>query len=183
VRWLWTIVAVLLAVGAAPTVAIDLYNTQDTTNRGMAPGFHWTVVLTPDEQEALQWIRRRTPASALVQVEPKVRGRETWSYIPTFAERRMAAGLPISMIPLEKYESASARIKQIYQSGSAVQAHALAARECIDYLVVAAPERNAYPAFEPLLDANPEFFPPAFKNGSVSIYAVTAKPASCSAAR
>jgi uncharacterized membrane protein len=95
----------------------------------------------------------------------------------------MAAGLPISMIPLEKYEAASARIKQLYQSSSAADAHHLAAAQCIDYLVVGPPERAAYPALEPLLDANPEFFPPAFKNGTVSVYVVTAKPAWCSAGR
>jgi uncharacterized membrane protein len=179
VRWATVAVAILLAVAAAPMVAIDLYNTQDTSNRKMGPGFHWTVVLSPDEEEAFEWIKRHTPPNALVQVEPATRGRETWSYIPTFAERRMSAGLPISMIPLQKYEQASARITQLYKSTNAELAHELAAGACIDYLVVAPAERARYPAFQGLLDANPEYFAPVFRNGGVGIYAVTSLPASC----
>ena len=121
VRAVGTVVAVLLAAAAAPMVVIDLYNTQDTANRGQGPGFRWTVVLTPDELQALDWIRRSTPPWALVQVEPEVRGRETWAYVPAFAERRMAAGLPISMIPLERYEAASARIKQVYLAATSAR--------------------------------------------------------------
>ena len=180
-RGVTVVVALVLALAAAPMVAIDLYNTQDTSNRMMGPGFHWTVVLTPDELSAFDWIRKYTLQDALVQVEPAVRGRETWSYVPTFAERRMSAGLPISMIPLQKYELASARITRIYRSTSVQQAHALASAACINYLVVAPAERANYPAFQPLLDANPEYFPPAFRNGSVGIYAVASLPASCAA--
>ena len=98
----------LLAVLSAPTFAIDFYNTQDTSNRLPAAGFDWTLVLHPDELEALSWIKGSTPQNVIVQVEPFVRDSNTWAYVPAFAERRMSAGLPISMVPLDKYEAASA---------------------------------------------------------------------------
>lgn len=34
---------ILLIGAAAPTSAIDAYNTQDISNRQEAPGFHWTL--------------------------------------------------------------------------------------------------------------------------------------------
>ena len=83
---------VLVFAAGLPTTVIDAYNAQDVENRSMGPGFHWTVVVTPAEQQALAWIRTHTPADAVVQAEPIVRGRETWSLIPSLAERRMAAG-------------------------------------------------------------------------------------------
>ena len=44
-------VAILPAI---PTVAIDVYNAQDITNRGQGPNFPWTLVITPPEREALE---------------------------------------------------------------------------------------------------------------------------------
>src|SRR5207342_2436626 len=72
VRWSMTVVASILAVAALPTVLIDLYNTQDVSNRAMGPGFRWTVVLSPDEIKGLEWIKRETPQVARVQVEANV---------------------------------------------------------------------------------------------------------------
>jgi hypothetical protein len=171
--WLRAAAAAAMAVVAAaalPTVAIDIYNTQDVWNRAMGPGFRWTLLLSPDEVEGLAWIREGTFKSALVQVEPVVRGRDTWAYIPAFAERRMSAGFPLSMIPLAKYEQAIERIREIYQSQSGRQAYDLAVGRCIDYLVVGPPEREKYPALEPLLDAHGDLFVRAFRNAAVTVY-------------
>jgi hypothetical protein len=159
-----------LALAAAPTVAIDLYNTQDITNREMGPGFRWTLVLSHDELAALAWIRRETPTDAIVQVNPLVRDPETWSYIPTFAERRMAVGLPISMVPLEPYRVASRRMRLLYGAETAQDAFDVAWRNSIHFLVVGPPERTAYPTVERMLDAAPLLFPLVFRNDAVSIY-------------
>jgi hypothetical protein len=164
--------AVLLAAAAAPTVAIDIYNAQDTSNRAPGPRFEWTLVLSPDELTALDWIRRYTPPGAVVQVEPHVRDAHTWAYIPSFAERRMAAGIPISMVPLDKYLSASERVRELYRSTDARNAHRQAIELGIDYVVVGGPERAAYPGFERALDGPPEGFRPVFRNGSMTIYFV-----------
>jgi hypothetical protein len=165
-------VVVLLAVAAAPTFVIDLYNTQDITNRAQAPGFRWTLVLEPDEVEALTWLRQSTPPAAVVQVEPYTRDAETWAYLPAFAERRMAAGLPISMIPLEKYEAASARVRSIYAEQNCEAAYAQAASLGIEYLYIGAPERHAHPHFEAMVRERPDLFQPVFQKGQVSIYYV-----------
>jgi hypothetical protein len=163
-----------LAVGvvALPTVVTDLYNTQDVWNRGRGAGFRWTVLLSPGEVEGLDWIKRATPKNARVQVEPYSRGRDTWTYIPAFGERRMAAGLPIGMIPLAKYEKASETIRRIYQAETAQDAHTQASAACVDYVVIGAPERQAYPAIQPLVAAAPHLFPPAFSNDALSVYAI-----------
>ena len=54
---------------------------------------------------------------------PEVRDAETWAYIPAFAERRMGAGLPISMIPLARYQRATARVLEIYRAPTADAAY------------------------------------------------------------
>src|SRR5262249_20233584 len=104
---------------------------------------------------------------------PEVRGRDTWAYVPAFAERRMAAGLPIGMIPVAKYEKASAEMTRLYRSASAADAHDLAMSHCVDYVIVGPPERAAYPTLQPMLAASPHLFAPAFRNDAVAIYAVS----------
>lgn len=172
-RWLMGLAMLAIALAAVPTVLIDLYNTQDVWNRAQGPGFRWTVLLSPDEVQGLDWIKQWTARKARVQVEPNVRGRDTWAYLPAFAERRMSAGLPISMIPLAKYEKASEQIRGLYQSTTAQHAYELATRHCIDYLVIGEPERVAYPRLQPLLDASPELFTPAFRNDALAVYTVS----------
>src|SRR5262245_10944021 len=73
------VVAVLIAAFAVPTLAIDMYNTQDVANRSRGPSFRWTLVLTPEETQGLEWIRTSTPPDAIVQVEPSVRDTNTWA--------------------------------------------------------------------------------------------------------
>jgi hypothetical protein len=163
-------VTLLLVVASAPTSAIDLYNTQDTSNRGEAPGFHWTLVIPHDELEALAWLRQNTPLNATVQVDPEIRDAETWAYIPAFAERRMGAGLPISMIPLARYKRATTKVLEIYKAPTGDAAYLAALATGVDYVVVAQLERKRHPDIEATLDASPVLWPLVFRNGSVSIY-------------
>ena len=46
-------VAVVFAIGT-PTTIIDAYNAQDVDDLDVGPGFHWTLVLNPDEQRVLE---------------------------------------------------------------------------------------------------------------------------------
>jgi hypothetical protein len=172
-RWIFSGVALVVALAALPMVLIDLYNTQDVSNRAMGPGFRWTVILNPGELQGLEWIRRNLPVNARVQAEPTVRGRDTWTYIPGFAERRMAGGLPIGMIPLAKYERASSEIAQLYSAGTAADVYQRALSSCIDYLVVGPAERRAYPKLPPLLEGTPQLFAPVFRNEEMAVYAVS----------
>jgi hypothetical protein len=162
----------LLLLLSVPTFAIDYYNTQDISNRRAGPGFPWTLVLTHDELDMFRWIKSYTRPNALVQVEPFVRDPSTWAYVPAFAERRMAAGLPISMVPLQKYEAASAQVRALYQDTDPRAAYQRAAQLGIDYLIVGPPERQAYPAFEDMLASSPVHFRPVFKRSAVALYAV-----------
>ncbi len=167
------VVAGVLALGAAPTTIIDLYNTQDTSNRNQGPGFRWTEVITPGEMEALAWIKRYTPEDALIQVEPSAHDSGTWAYMPAFGERRMTAGLPISMIPLQKYRDASARITEVFRQEEAAKAYSLAGELGLQYVWIGPAERARYPRLEHALDTAPYWFKPVFRNEEVRVYRVT----------
>ncbi len=164
--------ALALALAGLPMAVIDIYNTQDTSNQNMGPGFRWTVILTPDELEAFRWIKAYTPPDALVQIEPFARDSETWAYIPAFAERRMVAGIPISMIPAQKYRDASERIREVFVQTDAAKAAVLARGLGIQYLYVGPAERAKYPGIDAVFGSAPQLFRPMFHNATVSIYFV-----------
>jgi hypothetical protein len=178
-RWAGVAAIVLAFVIGVPTTVIDAYNAQDVENMNVGPGFHWTLVLHPDEERALTWIRTMTPPSALVQMEPTVRDRdlspgawgERWSLIPSFGERRMAAGLPISLMRVPEYAEKSLQVKTIYQTASAHEAWTIARRLRIAFLYVDALDREAYEGAAKF-DISPQFFQPAFRSGSVGVYEV-----------
>ena len=134
---------VVLAVGL-PTTIIDAYNAQDVSNTEEAAGFRWTVVVRPDTQLVLDWIKLNTPTEAVVQMSIGPRRRETWTLIPTFAERRMAAGRPISLLHSPEYDELSDRVDAIYREPSPVEAMNAARALRIDYLYVDGVEREAF---------------------------------------
>jgi hypothetical protein len=176
--WQWqpraaiAVTAVLVAVGF-PTTAIDTFNAQDINNREMGPGFHWTVSLTPEEQEAFLWIRRETPADAIVQMDPVAHGRETWSLIPTFAWRRVAAARPISLMNIPDYEARSRQVHAMY-AGSNPETAARTARQLgIAYVYVGPDEYRANKtAALAKFDARPDLFRLAFANSRTRVYEV-----------
>lgn len=166
----WALVVIALVAGL-PTTIIDIYNTQDITNHNQAPGFHWTLVLRPDEREAFDWIQRHTRPDALFQVDALARDSETWAYLPAFAERRMAIGLPISMVPLAKYQQGSEAIRAMFDE-SPLAAYERAIRTRVNYVLIGPPERESHPGVEERFNSIPNQMPRAFKNGTISIYEV-----------
>ena len=83
--------AAVLVAAAVPTVAMDVHNAQDISNDAWGPGFPWTLVLSRDEVEALDWLKTHTPADVLVQPNVAERSNASWGYMTAFGERRMAA--------------------------------------------------------------------------------------------
>ena len=167
-----TAAVVLIAIGL-PTTLIDTYNAQDIGNREMGPGFRWTVILTPDEQDAYRWIRRETPRDAIVQMDPIAHGRETWSQLPTFAERRMAAARPISLMNIPDYLDRSRKAHRIYAERSPEAAVNLARELGVDYIFVGPVEQKANPAAAIAKFARRnDLFEPVFANGTTQVYAV-----------
>ena len=164
------VLAGVLMLAGAPTTLIDIYNAQDTTNLNMGPGFRWTVRLSPQEQEALRWVETRTPREALVQMSLAPRGRETWSLIPSFARRRMAAGLPISLLRTPEYDAMAARADRIYDTADVDEAVALCRELKIDYLYVGRVEREAYATGTAKFMAHPGHFGRVFSNDEVAVY-------------
>lgn len=169
-RAAWFTIAMVLMC-AAPTLVIDAYNTQDLTNRQGGASFRWTLILTSDELEAFRWMKAQTRPDAIFQVDPVIRDADTWAYLPAFGERRMSAGLPISMVPLNKYVYESRRIRQIYDEPAA-EAYDRARRSGVQFVLVGPPERAAHPGVEARLDTIPDLLPIAFRNGTITIYRV-----------
>ncbi len=164
------VLVALMMLAGLPTTLIDIYNAQDTTNLSMGPGFRWTVRLSAQEQDALRWVETRTPRAALVQMSLTPRGRETWSLIPSFARRRMAAGLPISLLRTPEYDTLAARADRIYETTDVDEALALWRDLKIDYLYVGRVEREAYAAGTAKFAAHPEHFGRVFSNDEVTVY-------------
>jgi hypothetical protein len=165
------LVCAILCLGL-PTTAVDVYNAADITNTAMGPGFPWTVVLSREQGDGLAWIQRSTPPDAVVQAEPFVRGRTQWSLIPSFAERRMAAGLPISLLSTPEYAAGARKVQSIFRARSAADAHQTARQLAIQYLWVDGDDRRAYGPGIAVLDSAPSLFTPVFREGEVSVYAV-----------
>jgi hypothetical protein len=168
--WAVALAAGILVAGL-PTTIIDTYNAQDITNRRQGPGFHWTLPVTPAQQDAFAWVRANLPEDATLQMEPMLRGREHWSLIPTFAERRMTAGLPISLLPVPEYDRVSAEVQRLYQTSDAREAWNLARGRGIDYLYIDQHDRAAYPEGVAKFSTAP-YFEQVFDNGEVAIYKV-----------
>jgi hypothetical protein len=163
-RTVTTALVVLCFAAGIPTTAIDEYNAQDTHNLAMGPGFPWTIVVSRQQQAAYRWIRENTPRNAVVQMDARSRERSTWSNIPSFAERRMAGGLPISLLNVPEYAERSDRIRTMYAAPNPAESADLARNLRIDYVYVDEVERRAYPqgiqfdrspAFEKVFDDPP----------------------------
>jgi hypothetical protein len=169
------VAAVIVAIGL-PTTVIDLYNAQDISNLRPGPGFPWTLTVSPAQQEAFAWIRARTPADAVVQMDAVARGRAHWSLIPTFAERRMAAGLPISLLAAPRYTRRSEQVREIYETPGAEEAWRVARSLDIDYLYIDNTERGVHGKSLGKFDAAPNLFRRVFGNDEVAIYAVRPPP-------
>lgn len=167
--------AVLMTAGiillGLPTTAIDAYNAQDVGFTAMGPGFRWTLSLTAREQEALSWIRTHTRPDAIVQAEPFSRGRDAWSLIPSFAGRRMAAGLPISLMHVPAYDERSGLVREIFATADTPRACGLARALDIDYLYVDGADR-AYFQHARKFDRRPGCFETVYRNPQVTVYAI-----------
>jgi uncharacterized membrane protein len=156
-----------------PTTAIDWFNAQDTANRSMAPGFHWTLVVSPAEQEAFAWIRAHTRPGATVQVESVTRGRDAWTVIPSFAERRMAASPSFPMIIRPEFMERAHLAQRIYATENVHEAWALARQLGIDYVYFDRVERTAYPASAlAKFDGAATLFRRRFGNDEVTLFSV-----------
>jgi hypothetical protein len=166
------LLAGLIFVVGFPTTAIDTWNAQDIGNRRPGPGFRWTIWTTPDQQQAFAWIKASTPATAIVQMEPIVRGREHWTLVPSFADRRMAAGLPISLLPLPEYQERSEQVKTLFATARADEASDIAHRLHIDYLYVDATDIAAYPEGTRKFDDHRALFERVYANPTVRVYRV-----------
>lgn len=158
-----------------PTTVVDTYNAQDVTNRGRGPGFHWTIALTPSQQYGMRWLQVATPPDAVVQADVLVRGREYWSTIPSFAHRRMAAGLPISLLHQREYTVAAEHAHEMFTTPSGARACEIAHDLGIEYVYLDLIEKDALPP-EGVnkFRTYPDCFRRGFKNAEVEIFAVAA---------
>jgi hypothetical protein len=105
-------------------------------------------------------------------MEPVLRGQDYWSLIPTFAQRRMSAGLPISLLPTPEYERASREVQELYRTPEPRHAWQLARQRGINYLYVDSADRAAYPDGVAKFDAEPAYFERAYQRRGITFYRV-----------
>jgi len=166
------VTAVALAL-AVPTVAIDVFNAQDINNREQGPSFPWTLIITPNEREALEWVRTSTPPRAIVELESYARGSTHWAYMQAFAERRSIGIGMTSMIPERPYRQAADQVLgYIYRSESADQAYLTAKNLGIAYVAFGRLERRLYGPAASRIAARPELFTQVFRNDEMTIFRV-----------
>ena len=164
-------------LAGAPTTIIDAYNAQDITNFSESPNGPWTVTITPEETRGSSGCARVTPPTAIVQMDPLARERSTWSLIPSFAQRRMAAGQPISLLggteDRHEYGERSRRVKRIYETPDAREAADIARALRIEYVWVDRSRTRRLPVGRRRSSTRrPQLFIPVFQNAEVTIYRV-----------
>jgi hypothetical protein len=173
---MWAATAVLVAL-ALPTVALDWHNTRDIRNVEINPGgFPWTVRIGPGDQAALRWIRRNLPVDAVVQTDAESRGRATWALIPALARRRLATGLGLFEPDQTRFEPNMRRIRTLFRTLDAAEAHGYCQRLGIEYLYVGDVERAAFGEGAAKFANHPDLFRRVFANGAVQIYQVVGVP-------
>ena len=164
-------VALLALIVGLPTTLVDVYNAQDITNRSEGPGFRWTEVLDVEHQDALRWMKRATRPTDVIQLDPTARGSTTWTIIPSFGERRMAASLPRTLVDVPEYHERSAKVRDMFATTDPQHAWDIAHALHIDYIYVDGVERSAYPEGVKKFEES-ALFGRTFRNGEVSIYRV-----------
>jgi hypothetical protein len=171
-RTLGAVVAALVLLAGAPTVAIDEYNARDIHNMSISPGdYPFTIVISPAQQAAFRWIREHTARTDVVQMDPVERGRATWSLIPSFAERRMTAANALPLLHIPDYDERSQRAHAMYAATDGAEASRIAHGMRIDYVYVDGVERAAHNGAK-VFDASRALFEPVFRDGEVTIYKV-----------
>ena len=166
------VIAALVLLAGLPTTIIDAYNAQDVSNTSEAAGFHWTLVVAADTQAALDWLRDHTPRESRVQMSIGPRRRDSWTLVPTFAERRMAAGRPISLLDNPEYDELSRKADDMFRTTDSAEAARLAQSLRIQYVFLDAVERQAFgDAAIAKFEGSP-YFSKVFSSGSATVYAV-----------
>ncbi|MGH9411228.1 MAG: hypothetical protein ACRD1V_17460, partial [Vicinamibacterales bacterium] len=166
------VTGVVALVAGLPTTVIDVFNAQDITNLSAGPGFPWTEVIDRSEGEALDWLKRATPETSVVQMDALARDKTTWSLIPSFAERREAAATPRTLVDDPEYHVRSERVRTMYATTSASDAWTIAHELRIDYIWIGQLERDTYPSGMPKFADAPQYFTVAFRNPEITIYHV-----------
>ena len=170
--WAAALVFAVCAASGLPTTLIDTYNAQDIGNLREGPGFPWTIVHTPAQQAGFLWIERFTAPTAIVQVDPTVRDRRNWCLIPAFAGRRMAAGLPISLLPNPDYQRLSQEVHTLLTSLPVEDAHGRARALGIDYLWIDQDDGAPGAAALERLAGRPDLFQVLYRRAAAAIVRV-----------
>jgi hypothetical protein len=163
-----------IVVPATLTAGFDIYNAQDTSNRALSAGeFRWTTVIRRGELEALKWIRTETEPQCVVQWDSRAREPGEWALIPALGERRMAVGFPIFLLEREKYRRRERRrVRPVFISEDAAEAHRLAMSAEIDYIFIGRRELEIRGDRLRKFWESPSFFEQVFSNRDVSIFRV-----------
>jgi hypothetical protein len=171
--WRRPVTLAVLLVPALLTVILDIYNAQDLTNREFSRGeFRWTTMVTPADYEALAWVRSHTPPEALVQWDVRARESGEWALIPALGQRRLAVGFPIFLLDNQKYRRRERRLRPIFTSADAEEAHRLATDAGIEYLIIGTQEMAVRGEHLRKLWEAPGLFKEVFSNQEATVFQV-----------
>jgi hypothetical protein len=169
----FSLVLVVGAAAAVPTVALDWHNARDIANVEMSPGrFPWTVHISPDDGAAARWIHRVLPADATVQTDALPRERYTWAFVTAFARRRMAVGNGLFTLNPARYLDGMNAIHEAFSLATPEAAHATFVRIGVDYVYVGDLERTVNGEHVRKFALHPRLFQFVYSRGSVEIYRV-----------
>ncbi len=107
-----------------------------------------------------------------MQVDPVVRGRQNWCVIPAFAGRRMAGGLPISLLRNPDTNGVRRGSPGLLLEMPPEEAHAAARRLAIDYLWLDQDDGPSGRDAVLRLTARPDLFSVVFRRADVAILQV-----------
>jgi hypothetical protein len=170
--------AVLCVLAALPTSAIDLWNSRNLED----PRF--ITYVSPREAEALLWLRRNLPESAVVQglVQHRLENHRSHgrmaNLLGSLGGRRMASGNGYYagqfQIGTRAAEQRVRAVERIFRGGPLERRLTPLLELRIDYLVVGHDERHAPHTDPALYPARPDLFTPVHDNQEVTVYRVEA---------
>jgi hypothetical protein len=168
-RRLATVAFAVICFPAVPTLIMDWYSLQQTSN------LRTTTVVTHDDLEACEWINNSLPRDAVVQSFPIKEGIAFYSLIPTFAQRRTALGDPmharIFQGDSERTTNRNNLIRLMFHTSSSDLSWLIARNLEIGYIYFGSTERKLFSERQSKF-RDPQFFSRVYAKGKVRIFQV-----------
>ncbi len=162
-RFFTLLLMIPIILPAVVTVLLDAYSSSDVTN------IRFGSIVLNEDMMASKWIRDNLPRNVRIQTDPFERS-ESFSLIPTFAERRTTAGdkmhARIFLSDADLFDILDDAVGAVYKTRDPIKAANLMNDLGIDNILIGNVERKLYPgAYETFSN-----FVPLYRHNRVSIH-------------